>query len=165
MYPGQNRLAILFLFTVLVRHLSMSVLEKSLVRIFRVCCLLFSYQCSFLLLPFHSTAFIFYQKLLSLSRTFFILFFEAFQKIKLGNLWIFPAFASYKKTFAFKLHSLTDLCDSDIYLTTSFRHCQELFSIFCISSHDRPINWILVESTTTEKEGFEPSRRVNDLHP
>ena len=30
LYPGQNRLAILFLFTVLVRHLSMSVLEKSL---------------------------------------------------------------------------------------------------------------------------------------
>ena len=109
--------------------------------------------------------YIFYHFVFSLSRTFFILFFEAFQKIKLGNLWNFPAFASYKKTFAFKLYSLTDLCDSDIYLTISFRHCQELFSIFCISSHDRPINWILVESTTTEKEGFEPSRRVNDLHP
>ena len=69
MYPGQNRLAILFLFTVLVRHLSMSVLEKSLVRIFRVCCLLFSYQCS-LLLSFHATAFILYQSVSCLSTTF-----------------------------------------------------------------------------------------------
>ena len=74
MYPGQNRLAILFLFTVLVRHLSMSVLEKSLVRIFRVCCLLFSYQCSFLLLPFHATAFILYQSVSCLSTTFLFLF-------------------------------------------------------------------------------------------
>ena len=74
MYPGQNRLAILFLFTVLVRHLSMSVLEKSLVRIFRVCCLLFSYQCSCLLLPFHATAFILYQSVSCLSTTFFISF-------------------------------------------------------------------------------------------
>ena len=74
MYPGQNRLAILFLFTVLVWHLSMSVLEKSLVRIFRVCCLLFSYQCSFLLLPFHATAFILYQSISCLSTTFLFLF-------------------------------------------------------------------------------------------
>ena len=48
----------------------MSVLEKSLVRIFRVCCLLFSYQCSFLLLPFHATAFILYQSISCLSTTF-----------------------------------------------------------------------------------------------
>ena len=48
----------------------MSVLEKSLVRIFRVCCLLFSYQCSFLLLPFHATAFILYQSASCLSTTF-----------------------------------------------------------------------------------------------
>ena len=52
----------------------MSVLEKSLVRIFRVCCLLFSYQCSFLLLPFHATAFILYQSVSCLSTTFFISF-------------------------------------------------------------------------------------------
>ena len=52
----------------------MSVLEKSLVRIFRVCCLLFSYQCSFLLLPFHATAFILYQIASCLSTTFFISF-------------------------------------------------------------------------------------------
>ena len=52
----------------------MSVLEKSLVRIFRVCCLLFSYQCSFLLLPFHATAFILYQSVSCLSTTFLFLF-------------------------------------------------------------------------------------------
>ena len=52
----------------------MSVLEKSLVRIFRVRCLLFSYQCSFLLLPYHSTAFILYQSVSCLSTTFFISF-------------------------------------------------------------------------------------------
>ena len=52
----------------------MSVLEKSLVRIFRVCCLLFSYQCSFLLLPFHATAFILYQSISCLSTTFLFLF-------------------------------------------------------------------------------------------
>ena len=52
----------------------MSVLEKSLVRIFRVRCLLFSYQCSFLLLPFHATAFILYQSVSCLSTTFFISF-------------------------------------------------------------------------------------------
>ena len=52
----------------------MSVLEKSLVRIFRVCCLLFSYQCSFLLLLFHATAFILYQSISCLSTTFFISF-------------------------------------------------------------------------------------------
>ena len=52
----------------------MSVLEKSLVRIFRVCCLLFSYQCSFLLLLFHATAFTLYQSISCLSTTFFISF-------------------------------------------------------------------------------------------
>ena len=52
----------------------MSVLKKSLVRIFRVCCLLFSYQCSFLLLPFHATAFILYQSVSCLSTTFLFLF-------------------------------------------------------------------------------------------
>ena len=52
----------------------MSVLEKSLVRIFRVCCLLISYQCSFLLLLFHATAFILYQSISCLSTTFFISF-------------------------------------------------------------------------------------------
>ena len=46
---------------------------KSLVRIFRVCCLLFSYQCS-LLLPFHATAFILYQSVSCLSTTFLFLF-------------------------------------------------------------------------------------------
>ena len=51
----------------------MSVLEKSLVRIFRVCCLLFSYQCS-LLLPFHATAFTLYQSVSCLSTTFLFLF-------------------------------------------------------------------------------------------
>ena len=34
---------------------------------------------------------------------------------------------SNKKTLASKLCSLIALCDSDFYLTTSFRHCQELF--------------------------------------
>ena len=85
MYPGQNRLAILFLFTVLVRHLSMSVLEKSLVRIFRVCCLLFSYQCSFLLLPFHATAFILYQSVSCLSTTFLNYFLSLFLNLSNSN--------------------------------------------------------------------------------
>ena len=108
--------------------------------------------------------YLFYHFVFSLSRTF-LFYFLKFSKNKTQKSLRFPTFASNKKTLASKLCSLIALCGSDIYLTTSFRHCQELFSIFCISSHDRPINWILVESTTTEKEGFEPSRRVNDLHP
>ena len=36
---------------------------------------MFSYQCSFLLLPFHATAFILYQSVSCLSTTFFISFF------------------------------------------------------------------------------------------
>ena len=64
-----------------------------------------------------------------LVKNFFYFIFWSFSKNKTRKPSRFPAFASYKKTFAFKLHSLTDLCDSDIYLTTSFRHCQELFFI------------------------------------
>ena len=96
-YPGQNRLAILFLFTVLVRHLSMSVLEKSLVRIFRVCCLLFSYQCSFLL-PFHATAFILYQSVSCLSTTFLNYFLSLFIFIS-DNLYIISCVFCFVNTF------------------------------------------------------------------
>ena len=62
-----------------------------------------------------------------LVKNFFYFIFWSFSKNKIRKLLRFPAFASYKKTFAFKLYSLIALCDSDIYLTTSFRHCQELF--------------------------------------
>ena len=62
-----------------------------------------------------------------LVKNFFYFIFWSFSKNKIRKLLSFPAFASDKKTFAFKLYSLIALCDSDIYLTTSFRHCQELF--------------------------------------
>ena len=91
-------MAILFLFTVLVRHLSMSVLEKSLVRIFRVCCLLFSYQCSFLLLPFHATAFILYQSVSCLSTTFLNYFLSLFIFIS-DNLYIISCVFCFVNTF------------------------------------------------------------------
>ena len=64
----------------------MSVLEKSLVRIFRVCCLLFSYQCSFLLLPFHATAFILYQSVSCLSTTFLNYFLLLFRISRTATL-------------------------------------------------------------------------------
>ena len=101
----------------------------------------------------------------SLSRTFFILFFEAFQKIKLGNLHDFLLSHLIRKPLLSSF-ILSPICATAIFiLQYLFDIVKNFFSIFCISSHDRPINWILVESTTTEKEGFEPSRRVNDLHP
>ena len=70
---------------------------------------------------------IYFITLFSACQELFYFIFWSFSKNKTRKPSRFPAFASYKKTFAFKLHSLTDLCDSDIYLTTSFRHCQELF--------------------------------------
>ena len=109
MYPGQNRLAILFLFTVLVRHLSMSVLEKSLVRIFRVCCLLFSYQCSFLLLPFHATAFILYQSVSCLSTTFLNYFLLLFWISQAAALIYYHISLCLSTTF-FVLFCLIFLC-------------------------------------------------------
>ena len=59
----------------------------------------------------------------------------------------FPTFASNKKTLASKLCSLIALCDSDIYLTTSFRHCQELFSFSSINTLLR-MNYNIFQMTT-----------------
>ena len=74
------------------------VLEKSLVRIFRVCCLLFSYQCSFLLLPFHATAFILYQSVSCLSTTFLNYFLSLFIFIS-DNLYMISCVFCFVNTF------------------------------------------------------------------
>lgn len=109
-------------------------------RIFRVV-LLFNYQGSRSLSDLFYTdislsvlltcclrqRYISYHFCFSLSRTFFILFFEIFQKIKSRKPFRFPAFAP-TRNFMLSCFVSYRFCDSDIYLTTSFRHCQELFS-------------------------------------
>ena len=52
---------------------------------------------------------------------------KSFKKQNLGNL--FDSLLSHQQeTLCFRTLFLIAFCDSDIYLTTSFRHCQELFS-------------------------------------
>ena len=50
------------------------------------------------------------------------------------------------------------------YFTTVFILCQQLFSFFYIH-YLAFLNRLILSNKITEKEGFEPSRRANDLHP
>ena len=83
----------------------MSVLEKSLYRIFRVCCLLFSYQCSFFIVAVSCNSFCIISKHFMFVNNFFNLFFV----LHLKHLFL--------------VHQL-------IYNNIPFSGCQALFSTF-----------------------------------
>lgn len=109
-------------------------------RIFRVV-LLFNYQGSRSLSDLFYTdislsvlltcclrqRYISYHFCFSLSRTFLFCFLKSFKKQNLGNLFD-SLLSQQQETLCFHTLFLIAFCDSDMYLTTSFRHCQELFS-------------------------------------
>ena len=128
----------------------MSVLNNSLQN-FQGCCLLFNYQGSLL---FCSTACLVYHILNCLSRTFLTYFFTFFLQI-------------------FQIICLRKL----IYNTMYFSKCQDVFHLFStfLFIHFSVLymavkklsesSFQTVLTGLTEKEGFEPSRRLPDLHP
>ena len=86
-----------------------------------------SFEARFRLKGFASSDSFIVPHLFQTVKNFFILFFEIFQKIKSRKPFRFPAFAP-TRNFMLSCFVSYRFCDSDIYLTTSFRHCQELFS-------------------------------------
>ena len=108
-------------------------------RIFRVV-LLFNYQGSRSLSDLFYTdislsvlltcclrqRYISYHFCFSLSRTFFILW--SLSKNKILEIFFDFLLSQQQETLCFHTLFLIAFCDSDMYLTTSFRHCQELFS-------------------------------------
>ena len=101
----------------------------------RICCLLFSYQCS--LLSF-ATAYLDYHIFCCLSTTFLILFFALSLQVHSLDVLFATAKIEYHVFYL---------------LSTTFLMFSSLIFFRCIVLHQ------------TEKEGFEPSRRSPDLHP
>ena len=128
----------------------MSVLNNSLQN-FQGCCLLFNYQGSLL---FCSTAHSVYHILNCLSRTFltyFLLsFYKSFKQFVCESLYIIPCIFRSVKMF-FHLFS-TFLF---IHFSVSYMAVKKL--------SESSFQTVLTD--LTEKEGFEPSRRLPDLHP
>ena len=128
----------------------MSVLNNSLQN-FQGCCLLFNYQGSLL---FCLTARLVYHILNCLSRTFLtyfsLSFYKPFKQFVCESLYIIPCiFRSVKMFFHLFLIFLF------IHFPVSYMAVKKLSE----SSFQTVLTGL------TEKEGFEPSRRLPDLHP
>ena len=98
-----------------------------------------------------------YHLCFSLSRTFFILFFEVFQKIKSRKPFWFPSFRTNKKLYAFMLCFLP-LFATAICILQHFTVVVNTFFHF-LSLTFQPYKKLLyiVDSTTAERVGFEPT--------
>ena len=98
---------------------------------------MFSYQCSFLLLPFHATAFILYQSVSCLSTTFFISFLllrrspsrDSFNRIAYSSRLVNSFFIFHPLCLCMPLLSLCLDQRTIWYLTTPFLNCQCCFYI------------------------------------
>ena len=139
-------------------------------RIFRVV-LLFNYQGSRSLSDLFYTdislsvlltcclrqRYISYHFCFSLSRTFLFCFLKSFKKQNLGNL--FDSLLSHQQeTLCFRTLFLIAFCDSDMYLTTFHCCCQHFFHFLSLTFQPYKKLLYIVDSTTTERVGFEPTR-------
>ena len=130
--------------------------------------LLFSYQCPFRCLSDNfyilSNSFVFV-------KNFFIYFLKLFFSASccFHNVWYSIMFSTICQelfqSFLSPFCRLSFVRSSNIdYFIISRCVCQQLF-YFYFSQFHRSSNHLILSNKITEKEGFEPSRRANDLHP
>ena len=94
----------------------------------------------------------------SLSRTFFILFFEVFQKIKSWKSFRFPAFAPARNLMLSHFVSYRFLRQRYVSYNISLLLSTPFFHFLSLTFQPYKKLLYIVDSTTAERVGFEPTR-------